>query len=55
MSGPLEEIEIGEQKVVNWPLRLLITFLVFSIPLSLLLGHDQLLSYLRRRKSKTDY
>ena len=55
MNGPLEEIEIGKQKVVNAPMRLLMTFLVFCIPLSLLLGHDQFLSYLRRRKSKTDY
>ena len=55
MNGPLEKIEIGKQKVVNTSMRLLMIFLIFCIPLSLLLGHDQLLSYLRRRKSKTDY
>ena len=55
MNGPLEKIEIGKQKVVNTSMRLLMIFLIFCIPLSLLLGHDQLLSYLRRRKSKKDY
>jgi len=51
LNGPLDSIEVGQQKVINEPFRIFLLFLIFVIPLSLLLGQDMLLAYFKKRKN----
>ncbi len=51
LSAPLDQVELGQQKVINNPMRFLMIFLIFIVPLSLLLGQDMILKQMHRKKN----
>ena len=51
LSAPLDQVELGQQKVINNPMRYLIIFFIFIVPLSLLLGQDLIRKQMRKNKN----
>ena len=51
LSAPLDQVELGQQKEINNPMRFLTIFLIFIVPLSLLLGQDAILQQIHKKKN----
>ena len=51
LSAPLDQVELVQQKVINNPMRYLIIFFIFIVPLSLLLGQDLIRKQMRKNKN----
>lgn len=51
LSAPLDQVELGQQKEINNPMGFLTIFLIFIVPLSLLLGQDAILQQIHKKKN----